>query len=285
MSNIRAKLAGKTSKLAQRAEKIKDHPADPNYYESGGFYNVEVDLIVPNPDQPRKFFDPNALKELSQSIKQNGVLQPVIIRIDEDGQVLLVAGERRYRAAKMAGLEKIPAIITTGKPAEIALIENLQREDLKPIEEAEALEKVIKDYNYTQEVLARIVGKAKSTISETLSLNKLPEEIKEEVRRAELFPRRLLVEIAKQETSESMVKLFNRIKKDNLKSESVRDLTRKRETTITKTPGLIAIEKATGLTNYLSKIDLEFLDSKEREQLITELDNLKKVLNKILKHH
>ena len=237
MSNIRAKLAGSTSKLAQQAKKIKDHPADPNYYSEGGFYNVDIDLINPNPDQPRKYFDPGALKELSESIKQRGVLQPVIIRIDGEGKVLLVAGERRYRAAKMAGLEKMPSIITTGNPAEIALIENLQREDLKPIEEAEALERIIKEHNYTQEKLALVVRKAQATISETLSLNKLPEPIKEEVRNAEIFSRRTLIEIAKQKTPESMTQLFNKIKKDNLKSDSVRDLTRKREITNEKTPG------------------------------------------------
>lgn len=283
MSNIRAKLAGSTSKLAQQAKKIKDHPADPNYYSEGGFYNVDIDLINPNPDQPRKYFDPGALKELSESIKQRGVLQPVIIRIDGEGKVLLVAGERRYRAAKMAGLEKMPSIITTGNPAEIALIENLQREDLKPIEEAEALERIIKEHNYTQEKLALVVRKAQATISETLSLNKLPESIKEEVRNAEIFSRRTLIEIAKQKTPESMTQLFNKIKKDNLKSDSVRDLTRKRESFAEKTPGSITLEKVVSLNKYLNKVDLVAFNQEEKARVVEELNNLKRILNKLLR--
>ena len=133
MSTTREKLAKKTSKLAQPREEHEGHPADLNDFQEGAFYQINVDLILPNPDQPRKFFDQERLAELSESIKQKGVLQPIIIRRSEDVQVYLVAGERRWRAAKIAELEKIPAILTKGNPAEIALIENLQRENLSPI--------------------------------------------------------------------------------------------------------------------------------------------------------
>ena len=212
MPTARDKLATKKTKLAAAPERLEDHPANLNNYQDGSFYHVDVDLILPNPDQPRKFFDEQALNELATSIKKKGVLQPVIIRKADDGQIFLVAGERRLKAAKIAGLENIPAIITKGNPAEIALIENLQREDLKPIEEAEALGRMIEEHGYTQEKLVQVLGKAKSTISEIVSLNRLPDSIKEEVRRAELFPRRLLVEIAKQDTQEKMVTLFASVK-------------------------------------------------------------------------
>ena len=117
------------AKLPMKRKKVDDHPADLNYYENGGFYHVDINRIIPDSNQPRKYFNPDSLAELSQSIKQNGILQPVIIRMQED-KTYLVAGERRFRAAKIAGLKKIPAIMTTGNPTEIALIENLQREAL-----------------------------------------------------------------------------------------------------------------------------------------------------------
>ena len=157
MSNsIRDKLAGKKSKLSQAAEPLADHPADLNDYPEGSFLRVAVDLVRPNPYQPRQHFDPEKLAELSQSIRRQGVLQPIVVRRDEAGQIFVVAGERRLRAAKMAGLEKIPAIVTKGHPAEIALIENLQREDLSPLEEAEALARMAAEFHYTQEQLAAL---------------------------------------------------------------------------------------------------------------------------------
>jgi ParB family chromosome partitioning protein len=216
MTTARDKLATKKTKLASIQTHLEDHPANLNNYQDGSFYHVDISLILPSPDQPRKFFDKESLNELAVSIRQKGVLQPVIIRKDDKGNIFLVAGERRLKAAKIAGLDKIPAIITKGNPAEIALIENLQREDLKPIEEAEALNRMIVEYGYTQDKLAQVLGKAKSTVSEIMSLSRLPNAIKNEVRRAELFPRRLLVEIAKQNTEEKMTALFARIKENNL---------------------------------------------------------------------
>ena len=219
MPTARDKLASKTTKLATTPERLEDHPANLNNYQDGSFFHVDVDLILPNPDQPREFFDEKSLNELAASIKKKGVLQPVIIRKTDDAQIFLVAGERRLKAAKIAGLEKIPAIITKGNPAEIALIENLQREDLKPIEEAEALGRMIEEHGYTQETLVQVLGKAQSTISEVLSLNRLPESIKDEVRQTNAFPRRLLVEIAKQKTPDKMLALFTAAKGGNLKSD------------------------------------------------------------------
>lgn len=171
MTNIRKKLAGKTSKLAQDRPKQADHPAKLNDYQAGSFYHIDIELIRPDPAQPEKRFDPEALKELAKSIKERGVYQPVLVRRDETGQIILVAGNRRLRAAKMAGITKIPAIFTEGDPLEISLIENLQRENLKPGEEAESLELMIKQHGYTQEELARVLGKTQPAVSETIKLN------------------------------------------------------------------------------------------------------------------
>jgi len=281
MSSIRDKLAQKKSKLAQPREEQEGHPADLNDFQDGGFYQVDVGSILSNPDQPRKYFDPEKLSELSESVKQKGILQPILIRRAEDGQIYLVAGERRLRAAKMVGMEKIPTILTKGNPAEIALIENLQRENLSPIEEAEALAKVIKDHGYTQDQMAAVVGKAKSTISETLSLNKLPEEIRDEVRRAEQYPRRLLVEIAKQDTPEAMLKLFKQVKDGALKSDQVRSLTRKRERT-ERPPLAITLSKIDALAKNLSRLEWERLSADEKVDLIAALQTLDNEIQHII---
>ena len=176
---------------------------------TGGVYDVPLDRIQPNPYQPRKYFDETAMAELAKSIKQNGVIQPIVLRQGDDNDLFLVAGERRLKAAQLAEMESIPAILTEGNPIEISLIENLQRENLKPVEEAEALEKMIKEFSYTQEQLAHVIGKARSTVTEILSLNRLPDPVKDECRRADIS-RRVLIEIAKKKTAEEMTALFER---------------------------------------------------------------------------
>jgi ParB family chromosome partitioning protein len=168
MTDIRKKLAGKTTKLAKERPRQDDHPANLNDYLEGMYYHIDINLILPDPEQPKKYLDPKALEELANSIREKGLYQPVVVRKDENGQIILVAGKRRLRAAKMAGIEKIPAIFTQGNPLEISIIENLQRENLKPIEEAEALGRMIERHGYTEEKLAFAIGKARSAISETI---------------------------------------------------------------------------------------------------------------------
>lgn len=145
---------------------------------------VEVDRIMPGKQQPRRIFHEKALKELSASIKEQGVLQPVILSRTGDGTFNLIAGERRWRASILAGLKKIPALIknVASKDAlEIALIENIQREDLNPIETAEAFNRLQQDFEMTQEELADKVGKERATVANYLRLLKLPDEIKDMV--------------------------------------------------------------------------------------------------------
>jgi ParB family chromosome partitioning protein len=142
---------------------------------------IDLEKILRNEQQPRKVFDNEALKDLSASIKEKGVLQPVIVSRVGDGTFRLIAGERRWRAAHAAGLKKIPALIkevSSQDSLEIALIENIQREDLNPLETAEALSRLSTDYNLTQEALSRRVGKDRATIANYLRILKLPDEIK-----------------------------------------------------------------------------------------------------------
>jgi len=282
MSKLKDKLTDKKTKLSNLQERLKDHPANLNNHEDGNFYFVDVGLISSSLDQPRKYFNPDTLAELSNSIRQKGVLQPVIIRKANDGKIFLVAGERRLKAAKMAGLEKIPAILTSGNSAEIALIENLQREDLKPIEAAEALKKMMDEYHYTHEQLASVIGKARSTVTEILSLVKLPEEIKEESRRADNFPRRLLTEVAKQDTPEKMIALFQQAKDGNLKSDQIREVTRSKKVERIKTSATVAAKSIGNLTKQLWELDIETVEENEKLLLIEELQQLKATIDKLL---
>ena len=143
---------------------------------------LSINEIVPNKEQPRKTFDETALAELADSIRQHGVLQPLLVRPLANGGYQLVAGERRWRASRMAELKEVPVIIkelSDTEAMEIAIIENLQREDLNPIEEAEGLQALIDKCGYTQEEVAVSVGKSRPAITNSLRLLKLPQEVRD----------------------------------------------------------------------------------------------------------
>lgn len=153
-----------------------------------GALRVRVDDIVPNPDQPRRRFDPEALDALAESIRRHGLLQPLIVRRTERGHEL-IAGERRLRAARRAGLDEVPVVVRDAEPPErleLALIENLQREELTPLEEAEAYRQLIEVYGLTQDDIARRVGKSRPAIANALRLLALPETVKAQLEGGEL---------------------------------------------------------------------------------------------------
>ena len=156
--------------------------------EADTLLEVAVDEIEPNPNQPRKIFNSNALDELSASIKASGVIQPIIVRKQGAGYQL-VAGERRWRAARQAGLPRVPAIVrevTDAESLELALVENLLREDLNPMEEAEAYDKLLARFGWTQEELSQRVGKERSSIANALRLLRLPPPIQDDLRAGRL---------------------------------------------------------------------------------------------------
>lgn len=284
MPSKRKLLEGKTSSLATLEDRLKNKAADSksDEYPDGFFMYVKLISIKPDPNQPRKVFEPKALKELSDSIKAKGVLQPVLVRKDGEG-FWLVAGERRYRAAKMAGLEEIPAIFTTGNPSEIALIENLQRENLNPFEEAQAYARMIDEFNYTHEMLAAAIGKARNTITQSLSLNKLPEEIKVACPRADI-PKRTLVEIAKMDSPEKMVALYNRVKDFNLTTDDVRAITtRKKQEKKEISPAVLLEKKVAGLIHAVQSADISNEEKGLVVSLFEKVQELQKALRDLIK--
>ncbi len=144
-----------------------------------GVTEIEISSIFANPNQPRKAFDPTALQELADSIKKHGVIMPIIVNKSGD-RFMIIAGERRFRASKLAGLSKVPVIVknySDRQIKEISLIENLQREDLNPIEAATAMQSLMTDYGLTQEELAERIGKSRSAIANTLRLLNLSQEV------------------------------------------------------------------------------------------------------------
>lgn len=144
-----------------------------------GVTEMEIDLVYPNPNQPRKIFDENALADLTASIKKHGVIQPIVVTKTENGY-MIVAGERRFRASKNAGLKTVPVIVKSysdRQVKEVSIIENLQREDLNPIESANAMKKLMEDFSLTQEELAERLGKSRSSVANTLRLLTLNSEV------------------------------------------------------------------------------------------------------------
>jgi ParB family chromosome partitioning protein len=191
-------------------------------YEKGKLYDLNIEDLQPDPEQPRKYFDEEALAELKASIEKHGVLQPVLVRLGADGALLLVSGERRYQASLLAGCQTVPAVFTTGEPAEISIVENLLRENLTAIEEAEAIERLRALHDYALADLTTVLGKSASTLSEILSLNKLPAEVKDDCRNDPKAGRSILVLIARQKTPEKMTALYTKYKESGLTRGEIR---------------------------------------------------------------
>ena len=194
---------------------------------------LPINEIIPNKEQPRKTFDEGALQELADSITVHGVLQPLLVRPLLSGGYQLIAGERRWRASRMAGLKEVPVIIrelSDSEAMEIAIIENLQREDLNPIEEAEGLQALIDKCDYTQEQVAVSVGKSRPAIANALRLLKLPEEVRQMTKEGEISAgharallafdnQAIMYEVAKQIVSDKLtVRDVERIAKRPTKS-------------------------------------------------------------------
>ncbi len=173
-------LFSDTEEAYENAAKTYSAPETELPEDIKGLIEVDIDLVRPNPNQPRKHFDEEALAELSDSIKKHGLIMPIVVNNMENGKYMIIAGERRYRAAKMAGKRQIPIVIrsyTDREIKEISLIENLQREDLNPIEAANAMKQLMDEYRLTQEELAERIGKSRPAVTNTLRLLSLAPDV------------------------------------------------------------------------------------------------------------
>jgi ParB family transcriptional regulator, chromosome partitioning protein len=193
---------------------------------------IPLSLIEPNPEQPRTSL--GNLEELTASIREKGVLEPILVRSQGGGRYQIISGERRYRAATAAGLEEIPAIELDAddrEAMEIALIENIQRKDLTPFEEAEGFLLLQQKFDYTHDRIAQVIGKSRTTVTETLALNEIPDRIRIRCREAGISSKSLLVQIGRAGSEEAMEALIERIAAGEVSRADVRQqTTRKAET-------------------------------------------------------
>lgn len=193
---------------------------------------ISIELLDPNPEQPR--VEIGDLSELVTSIKEKGVLEPLLVKPSQQqkGRWMIIAGERRWRAATAAGLREVPCIemdVDAAAVAEIALIENMQRKDLTPWEEADGLAALCQRYGYTHEDVSKKVGKSRSTVTEAITLAAIPEEIREECRRADINVKSLLLQIVRQPDTDSMREMIKFLSKKDLTRDEARTLIRERK--------------------------------------------------------
>ncbi|MBQ1859465.1 MAG: ParB/RepB/Spo0J family partition protein [Paludibacteraceae bacterium] len=187
---------------------------------------IELNAIIANPNQPRRTFDEEALQELSDSIREHGVISPITLRDNGDGTYMIIAGERRFRASKLAGLERIPAYIRTAKDEQVmewALIENIQREDLDAIEIALAYQRLMDDYHLTQERMSERVGKKRATVANYLRLLKLPAEIQVGIKEKKIDMGHARAILASP-SAERQLALYQRILKEGLSVRKIEAL-------------------------------------------------------------
>ena len=232
---------------------------------------LKISEIEPNRNQPRQEFEPGALNELSDSIAQHGILQPLVVRPMFGGGYEIVAGERRFRAARMAGLTEVPVVIrelTDEQTMELALIENLQREDLSDLELAMGYESLMKQYDMTQEQIASTVNKSRSSVANTLRLMKLPDVIKTMLTNGDISSghARAILGLENEEMMETVAK---EVIENNL---SVRE-TEKRVQLINKeheTPEIIVKEKIDRRPQYYREVELSLSESFGRKVLVNQ---------------
>ncbi len=254
--------------------------------EEGNVNEISIDDIVPSKNQPRRTFEEEKIRELAESIKENGIIQPIVVRKIED-KYEIVVGERRYRAAKEIGLKKIPAVIrdfSDEKTLEIALIENIQREDLNPIEEANAYRTILKKEKITQEELAKRIGKSRSYVANILRLLDLPEKIQDYVSRGTISVGHAKA-IMSLKSEDEQIKLAEDIVKRGYSVRRVEGLTREKNVsrgTSDKNPYIADLEEKL-IERFGTKVQIRYRNG--RGALIIEFfseDDLERILEGLL---
>jgi ParB family transcriptional regulator, chromosome partitioning protein len=245
-------------------------------YVPNQLYSIPLAELLPDPNQPRKYFDPVAMEELTASVKQNNVMAPIFFRV-ENGVKFIVAGERRCAAAGQAGLNWIPAIyVETPNYAEISLIENMVRSDLTPVEEAEALDRLMQNQQYQQNDLVNILSKSQPYISETLSLMRLPQEIRDECRTDPAVPKKTLLTIAKGKQQRGMLTAYKQYK-DRLDAQKT-----PRPPVAKATAAQSAVKELTATESRLAGLDPRTLAATEKDSVVHAVEALMACLGKFL---
>lgn len=224
---------------------------------------VPLRRVTPDPDQPRKRYRQEDIENLAASIRENGLINP--ITVDERFQI--IAGERRWHACTLLGLEEV-AVIVRQRSYEVSLVENLQRRDLHPLDEAEGFQRLVDDFGYTQMEIAKRVGKDQSIISKTLSLTKLPEAVKDDYAAIQSVTRDLLLQVLDEPTPERQIALWNRIKSERLSARAVK---RERKGEAVVSPSVF-IRNVQTLNKRITRFDVDGLKPKERERLRGQLE-------------
>jgi len=247
-------------------------------YEKGKLYDLPIGDLNPDTNQPRKSMDPQALEDLAASIAQHGVLTPILFRVDaESANLILVAGERRLRAAQLAGLATVPGICVEGNPSEIALVENLLRQDLTSVEEAEALQRLKEEQQYTDEQLSGVIGKARTTISDIMLINRLPAEIRDECRGDHQISKSALIEIARKKQARGMQTAYEKYREKVKKAAEGR--TKREKAPETAADVMTWLSKA---VNKLNGIDASTWTEDEKNTFNQTLLELQETIQAIL---
>ena len=184
---------------------------------------IAIEKLVPNPQQPRT--ELGDLSELVSSIREQGVLEPLLVRRSDVGRFMIIAGERRYRASIEAGLKEVPCIeldVDDRAVAEISLIENLQRKDLTPFEEADGLRALVDRFGYTHEQISKRIGKSRTSITESLSIGSIPGDLREECRRADISSKSMLLQVVRQPSVEDMRSFVHKIQSTGMTRDEAR---------------------------------------------------------------
>ena len=242
---------------------------------------IELELLSPNPHQPRRIFDEDSIRQLADSIEENGLLSPinVIENPDVDRGYFLVAGERRARAHRLLGRQKIAAIRVEGDPAALALIENLQREDLHPMDSAQAIQKLMEQHGHTHENVSRVLGKSRIYITEILSLNSLPEQIRDECRTSDIS-KSVLIELARVKDQPTKLSLWEKAKTGKFRVKDLRESKKKDIDRTKKTVEEQAVVSAIILLRSLKKVSASDLTANEAQK--HKLIDLQKQINSVI---
>lgn len=246
-----------------------------NINESQGTQTIRMSEIEPNKSQPRRHFDENAITTLADSIRQHGLIQPILVRSTGTGYQI-VAGERRWRACRMLGMSEIPAVVkefSDSETAQIALIENIQREDLNPIEEAAAYKELMENYNMTQEELSKAVGKSRSAIANAVRLLNMPEKVQELLRKGELSAGQAKA-IAAAESEEQMVDLAERAANGQITVRAIEKLLAQKDGEEKEEPAKADTEKKQAM-NYLTEMEISLHETLSRKVKINSKDGKK----------